>query len=63
MNDLHNGTKYFKFILYADDTTLFNPLYNYNYDNDCLQINNEPKKIFEWLCVNKLSLNEKKLNL
>ena len=59
-NDLHNSTKYFKFILYADDTTLFNPLCNYNYDNDCLQINNELNKIFEWLCVNKLSLNVKK---
>ena len=52
VNDLQNSTKYFKFIMYADDTTL----YSRNFPaNDT--INREFHKVFNWFCVNKLSLN------
>ena len=58
MNDIPYCTKYFNFILYADDTTLSNtiqipPMYPLN-------INDELAKVYDWLAVNKLSLNVKK---
>ena len=54
MNDIHKSSTFFDFILYADDTTLFNPLidtYSINV------VNSELNKIFNWLCANKLSIN------
>ena len=57
MNDVPYWTKYFNFILYADDTT-----------NSTIQIpsmspiniNSELAKVYDWLAVNKLSWNVKK---
>ena len=60
MNDIQNCSDFFKYILYADDTTLFNPLNNYSNSNDDELINNEINKVQNWLCANKLSLNIKK---
>ena len=58
MNDIPYCTKYFNFILYADDTTLNNtiqiPLMS------PLNINGELAKVYDWLAVNNLSLNVKK---
>ena len=58
MNDIPYCTKYFNFIPYADDTTLSNtiqiPLMS------PLNIYDELAKVYDWLAVNKLSLNVKK---
>ena len=52
MNDLHNSSKLFPFILFADDTTLLTKKgINKNF------INRELCKISIWFKVNKLSLN------
>ena len=54
MNDILKSSTFFDFILYADDTTLFNPL-----GDTCSVnvVNSELNKIFNWLCANKLSIN------
>ena len=66
MNDIANASKKFNSVLFADDTTLDNPLKtfdligsenNLNRDRLSHNINLELKKIYDWLCVNKLSLN------
>ena len=60
MNDLPCASYLFRCILYADDITLFNvigytiPLQNSNVND---QLNRELLQVYEWLAVNKLSLN------
>ena len=60
MNDIPNVSKIFKFILYADDTTLFStiefsvPIERSNVNQ---MLNNELSLVCEWLNINKLSLN------
>ena len=58
MNDMPNASEAFKYILYADDTTLFNTIQISV--GAPLDINNQLAKIFDWLAVNELSLNVKK---
>ena len=66
MNDIHTVSDKFSFILYADDTTLISPLCSFSHcsHNDMnyvsTMINVELTKIFDWLAVNKLSLNAAK---
>ena len=66
MNDIHAVSDKFSFILYADDTTLISPLCSFSHcsHNDInyvsTMINLELTKIFDWLAVNKLSLNAAK---
>ena len=50
MNDIPNCTEYFDFILYADDTIQIPALSQIN-------TNNELVKVYDWLAINKLSLN------
>ena len=66
INDISNASKLFEAILFADDTNLFstmNMFYTFTpktkYDMDILsnRINKELEKIYEWLQINKLSLN------
>ena len=66
MNDIAEASEKFHSILYADDTTLEEPLSSFelviaNKKADIKKvsknINNELQAIYEWLCVNKLSLN------
>ena len=66
MNDIAEASDRFHSILYADDTTLTKPLSSFelvvtNKRSDIKEIskniNNELQSIYEWLCVNKLSLN------
>ena len=59
VNDIQNSTTFFRFVKYADDTTLFHPLTNVNAQN-IMMINNELDKVYTWLCVNRLSLNIEK---
>ena len=58
MNDIPHCAKYFNFILYADDTTLSNIIQIPSMSP--LNINDELAKVYDWLAVNKLSLNVKK---
>ena len=55
INDLPHASDMFG--MYADDTTLF-----CNFDNVCSKdkINSGLDNIFNWLCLNKLSLNVSK---
>ena len=46
-------------IMYADNTTLY---CNINRDISDQDINAELKKVSDWVCSNKLSLNVKKQN-
>ena len=57
INDLPLVSQIFEMIMYADHTTLY---CNINRDNSDQDINAELKKVSDWLCSNKLSLNVKK---
>ena len=66
INDIAKITKNFKFTIYADDTTLIEPLCTFTHPSSgnkhklSKEINAELEKIVEWLALNKLSLNAKK---
>ena len=66
MNDIAHVTKKLHSILYADDTSLTEPLCTFNIDiqNNCSAvsdaINKELNLITDWLALDKLSLNAKK---
>ena len=60
INDLPNISKILKFYLFADDTNIY-------YESTSSKklektLNCELKKLYQWLCVNRLSLNIKKTN-
>ena len=58
MNDIPNASTFFKYVLYAADTTLFSTI---NISARAThEINNHISKVYDWLAVNKLSLNVKK---
>ena len=69
MNDIHKVTDKFHFVLYADDTSLVQPLCTFSspVGNDTSEsssaINKELKLITDWLALNKLSLNVKKTKM
>ena len=67
MNDIAAVTNKFHFTLYADDTSLVEPIctfaidsYKEDYSTISNNINTELKLITDWLSLNKLSLNAKK---
>ena len=66
INDIHNATDAFTFILYADDTTPISNISKFKTTNapnrSTENINDELGKIRNWLAVNKLSLNASKSN-
>ena len=49
--------------MYADDTTIYFNLEDFDPDNVSNEINNELEKITKWLQINKLSLNTQKTKL
>ena len=60
INDMSIASKYFAFILYADDTTLMFTIQPKDFNNPqhlASKINKEIKLINKWLKINKLSLN------
>ena len=62
VNDITASSNIFKFLMYADDTTLFTTINCFeNNENTNQYINDELSKINEWLIVNKLSLNASKI--
>ena len=58
MNDIVNSSNILKFILFADDTNLFHS--GINLMQITTTMNQELKKLSQWFCANKLSLNVKK---
>ena len=64
INDFSQPSSIFKFIMYADDTTLFSTLTSFRditQDNTIeYLINAELSKVVEWLNINKVSLNKAK---
>ena len=66
INDIAKITNKFKFTIYADDTTLIEPICTFaqptrtNKNALSKEINSELEKIVQWLALNKLSLNAKK---
>ena len=60
INDLPNISNHLKFYLFADDTNI----YYESKDLKTLQytMNKELEKLYEWLCINRLSLNISKTN-
>ena len=60
VNDMPLSSKLFKFILYADDTTLFRALdYSLSWDisTSCELISRELSRVGEWLIIDRLSIN------
>ena len=55
VNDMYTSSSVFNFILYADDTTLTSTFCAF--DRSDSTISEELKRVYDWLCVNKLSLN------
>ena len=55
INDICNISKYFRFILFSDDTTIVSVHHNINILFS--QANIELTKLYNWFCLNKLSLN------
>ena len=66
MIDIHRSSREFKFITYADYTTLFGSLSSFIPDsnrsmaNASQNLNSEINKVTDWLAANKLSLNVNK---
>ena len=60
INDLIRISNNCKFIIYADDTTIYFNLEDFDPDNVSNAINNELEKITKSLQINKLSLNTQK---
>ena len=69
MNDIYTVSDNLNVILYADDSTLNNPMCSFSSDCDggvervSILINLELNKIADWLAVNKLSFNAQKNKL
>ena len=68
MNDIAKVTDKFHFTLYADDTSLIEPLCTFtsglaDKKEAANAINKELNLITDWLCLNKLSLNAKKTKM
>ena len=61
MNDIPSSSECFKYILYADDTTLFSTIQI----SEAIpkDLNKHLAEVYNWLAVNKLSLNVKKRNI
>ena len=62
INDFSEASSIFKFIMYADDTTLLSSLAYFGNDIGTKEylINAELSNVIEWLNINKLSLNKSK---
>ena len=63
MNDIPNSCQAFRFVLYTDDTTLFSTIeYILHIDSSHVNylLNRELSLVYEWLFLNKLSLDIKK---
>ena len=55
INDLPNISRHLKLFLFADDTNMY--LLDSNHKNLEEAMNKELQKLYEWLCINRLTLN------
>ena len=60
INDISQASNSFKYILYADDSTLSSCLREDELEKATETINNELGKVYKWLTANKISINRKK---
>ena len=65
INDAHKATQVLEFVHFADDTTLFQNIAFFSGGTLTQsqvegRLNVELRKVYDWLCVNKLSLNVSK---
>ena len=60
INDLPNISKHLKFFLFADDTNIY--YVSNDLKNREKKMNKELQKLYEWLCINRLTLNISKTN-
>lgn len=58
INDLPRSSDKLRFLLFADDTTIFTE--DYNLDNLSKTVNTELRKVYKWIQCNKLTLNIQK---
>ena len=58
MNDIANSSRLVKFLLFADDTTVYQS--DKSLENLINTMNNECDKLAKWLAINRLTLNTKK---
>ena len=63
INDLKKSSKKLKFLMYADDTTIYFNLEDFDSNNFEIEINAELQKVSLWLKKNKLSSNLDKTKL
>ena len=63
INDLKKSSKKLRFLMYADDTTIYFNLEDHDSNNFKFEINAELQKVSMWLKKNKLSLNLDKTKL
>ena len=67
INDIHTVSEKFNFIIFADDTTISSTLCSFSTNGNINQtadfINYELSKLYDWLSINKLSLNVEKTKL
>ena len=63
INDLITASDRLKFLMYADDTTIYFNLEDFDSQNTEADINAELEKVNTWLKLNKLSLNAQKTKL
>ena len=63
INDLKKFSKKLRFFMYADDTTIYFNLEDFDSNNFEIEINAELQKVSLWLKRNKLSLNLDKTKL
>ena len=61
INDLINVSNRLNFLMYADDTTIYFNLEEFDHLNKEGDINGELEKVNTWLKLNKLSLNAQKM--
>ena len=62
INDITESSKFFKYILYADDSTLSTCISEKELEKSAEIINDELNKVYMWLNANKIALNKKKTN-
>ena len=55
LNDMHRSSSKFRFVHFADDTTLY--MSGHNLKDLCQEVNQELDKVSMWLRTNRLSLN------
>ena len=56
-DDIINVSDFFEKIFYADDTSVLNTLINLNIQEDIKELEKQLDRVYEWLTVNKLTLN------